>query len=845
MPARCPCCSFICLPVCTDDDNQPVQVSPGRVNFQADCQPYTSYVNTPVGFISGSRAGFYTWPEMQARMDSMVHNYPTLCTKTTIGNTFLGVPIYVIKISDNAGTNEPNEPEVLFTGLHHAREGMSGMNLIFFMQYLLENYATNPQVKQLVDSRQMYFIPCVNVDGYNFNTTAANWNAGVFLRRKNMRNTGGTPASDGSGGYGIDLNRNYSKYFAYNNTGSSNTVSSDAYRGTAAFSEPETQNMRAFVNGRNFTLAVNYHCYGNWWIRPNGPAATATALATSDISIYTAMSNLFTKYNGFVYGNADQTVYEVNGYSDDWLFSDDLTLRKRVFAFSPEIGALSEGMTSPNNSQGFWAQTANIIPIAKKLLFSNFQIAYTAGGYGELQDNTDIDVNSTSGTFGFTVTRKGLIDTPITVTLVPIENIQTVGSPVTITSIPTFLGTQSSTISYTLPAGIPSGSRIRFVWKMDIGGITRTDTIIKFYSPTIAFSDDMETAANFSTKWTTSGTAAWSYTTTKPYSGTHSLNQSNGAAYAANADQSITLKSNLNLASSNTAYLSFWMRYDAENQNDKMQLEVSTTGTTGTFSPICGQSTIKETYNNMAGNPGYTGHADGWIHEVVDLSSYAGTTNTAIRFHFTSDADNSTEVSGTQSDDGFYLDNIKIVKSTLSLLPVTWVDFNAQKNASSVTLNWNVNAGAGFNHYDVQRSSNGVDFVSIASLSRDAAEVYTDETPLQGTNYYRMKAVDADGAYSYSKTILVTFDNIKNTISYYPNPARDFLNVVIPSNQNEGLIAELSSLSGQVVYSKTYSITEGSNRIQVDINNLTNGIYILKIKDSNNNTRSVMKVMKQ
>ncbi len=823
------------------NDNSPVTLSGGRVNSQANCQSYTTFVNTPVGFTSGSRAGFYTWPEMQARMDSMVNNYPGLVTKTQIGTTFLGNPMYVIKISDNAAYDDPTEPEVLFTGLHHAREGMSGMNLIFFMQYLLENYSSNAQVKELVDNRQLYFVPIVNVDGYNYNTTAANWNAGSFLRRKNMRNTGGTPAADGSGGYGVDLNRNYAKYFNYNTTGSSGTITSDAYRGPSAFSEPETQAMRAFVNGRRFNLAVNYHCYGNWWIRPNGPAAVATALPQADLDVYTGMANLFTKYNGFVFGNASQTVYEVNGYSDDWFFSDDLTLRKRVFAFSPEIGSSAESFSG---SSGFWAQTANIIPIAKKMLFSNFQIAYTGGGYAELQDTSDVVVKTTTGNFGYTVTRKGLVDTPVTVTMIPLENIQTAGSPVTISSIPVFLGTSSGKIAYTLPSGIAAGSRIRYVWKTDVGGISLTDTIVKFYNPSQVFADDMETTGNFAAKWTTSGTGTWGYTTTQAFQGTRALNQSPGANYAANSDQSVTLKTALDLSSSNAAYLSFMLRYDAENQQDRMQLEVSTTGTSGSFAPICGQNTIKENYNSLGNNPAYTGHADGWMRELIDLSSYTGNNNVAFRFRFLS-GPSSSEVTSPVLATGFFVDNLKVVKTNLSLLPVQWLEFNAQRSGDASVISWKAEADNKFLQYQLQRSADGITFQTVAVLSQYAGTSYIDETPFRGINYYRVKAVDVNGVYSFSKTAAVNFPVTATAISYYPNPVRDLVNVVVPQSAAETLSFQVSSLTGQVLYTEKKQMTEGSNRVQINLAGLSNGMYVLKIMDKENLVKSVFKIVKK
>jgi len=109
------------------------------------------------------------------------------------------------------------------------------------MWYLLENYSSDPSIKNIVDNTEMYFIPVVNPDGYIYNQTT-NPNGGG-LWRKNRRNNGDNT-------YGVDLNRNYSYNWGYDNTGSSGNTNSDTYRGPSPFSEPESRIMRDFTYQR-------------------------------------------------------------------------------------------------------------------------------------------------------------------------------------------------------------------------------------------------------------------------------------------------------------------------------------------------------------------------------------------------------------------------------------------------------------------------------------------------------------------------------------------------------------------------------------------------------------------
>ncbi|HEX9739668.1 MAG TPA: M14 family zinc carboxypeptidase, partial [Ignavibacteriaceae bacterium] len=131
------------------------------------------------GFGYGSMGGYYTLAEAIAELDTMRMLYPNFITaKQSIGNTIEIRPTYMVKISDNPDVSE-NEPRVLYTALHHAREPQSMMQMIYFMYYLLENYNSDPSVQYLVNNRELFFIPVVNPDGYEYNRST-NPNGGGF-----------------------------------------------------------------------------------------------------------------------------------------------------------------------------------------------------------------------------------------------------------------------------------------------------------------------------------------------------------------------------------------------------------------------------------------------------------------------------------------------------------------------------------------------------------------------------------------------------------------------------------------------------------------------------------------
>ena len=107
---------------------------------------------------------------MLAVLDDMAAKYPKLITyRAPVSDTIKthgGRPLWFVKLSDNPNVKEDDEKEVLYTALHHAREPNGMSQMLFYMWYLLENYATNEEVRYIVDNLELYFVPCINPDGW-------------------------------------------------------------------------------------------------------------------------------------------------------------------------------------------------------------------------------------------------------------------------------------------------------------------------------------------------------------------------------------------------------------------------------------------------------------------------------------------------------------------------------------------------------------------------------------------------------------------------------------------------------------------------------------------------------
>ena len=595
----------------------------------ATCSGGASSDGTPVNFDTdpNSYAGFYKYQEMLDELDDMVAQYPNLISvKAPISTfqTWQGRPIYHVKISDNPSTDEASETKVLYTAIHHAREPMSMSQTIYYMWYLLENYASNEEIQFLVNNTEMYFVPCINPDGYLINES--NDPGGFGMHRKNGRPIG-------TSNPGVDLNRNYS--YGWGTTGVSFDPDNDTYPGGPndgtdySFSEPETQAIKWLCENVNFTSAFNAHTYGNTLLHPIGTTSNEFA---DHHDYFTDLSGHMCSKNGYL-PQKSSGLYPASGDSDDYMYKEDIGVGQRdtIFAMTPEVGS------------GFWPAQSEVIPTCHAMVFPNMVLSHMTHKYYDVKDTDANMVNTLTGNFNHDALRLGLEDGTVTVSLEPLLNILSVGSPIVYNLA--LRETTSGAISYTLNPGIGQGAEIKYILKTDYGVWTKRDTIVKYYGIPSIFDD-----ATTTTNWT----GTWNTTNQEFYSPSRSFTDSPNTNYGNNESKTYEYNQTIDLSNAAAASVSFYAKWEVETDYDYVQFQVSTDGGANWIGQ-CGNYTVDGNSANGSvqpdGEPIYEGIYSNWVLEEVDLSDYLGET-VQLRFIFESD--------GAYREDGFYFDDFTV-----------------------------------------------------------------------------------------------------------------------------------------------------------------------------------------
>ena len=178
-------------------------------------------------------------------LQECVKKYPDIISIQSIGKTWEDRDIILATISLDV-QNAHLKPALLYTGTIHAREWIGNELATAFIEFLLENYSSNPKVLETLGKNTLYIVPCLNPDGFEYSRTHFS-----FWRKNRRDNKDGT--------FGVDLNRNFSVGYV-----KSTNTASNVYSGLHPFSEPETKAIKDFVdNATNITIALDYHSQGN------------------------------------------------------------------------------------------------------------------------------------------------------------------------------------------------------------------------------------------------------------------------------------------------------------------------------------------------------------------------------------------------------------------------------------------------------------------------------------------------------------------------------------------------------------------------------------------------------
>lgn len=180
--------------------------------------------------------------------------------------------------------------------------------------------------------------------------------------------------------------------------------------------------------------------------------------------------------------------------------------------------------------------------------------------------------------------------------------------------------------------------------------------------------------------------------------------------------------------------------------------------------------------------------------------------------------------------DVFVHDNDKTAYTFTSavILPVTLVSFTAESSECDIKLNWSVAVEEAFDYYEVQKSEDGKNFTTIGTLEgvgNNSSYEFIDEDVSSKEAYYRLKMVDLDNTFEYSKTVVEKANCPSNSeILLFPNPTADYVTV---SGIQVGDSISLVNENGQLVY----AIISDQEQTTINLSKFSSGLYTVVVEN--------------
>jgi carboxypeptidase T len=286
---------------------------------------------------------YHTFAQLTTELHGIVAAHPGIAKFVPFGKSYLGREIWMLKISDNVNTDE-NEPEVLITGLTHAREHLTVEQSLAIIHWLVDGYGSNQRITDIVNNTELWIVPMLNPDGGEYDIQGGRYH----FWRKNRQPTPGSSA------IGTDINRNFGYRWGCCGGSSSNPYAI-TYRGPHAFSTPEAAAERDFVNSRviggvqQIKLALSFHSFGEQILFPYGYTTQSLPpdMVPNDRKAMKALATGIGNRNGY------RPMQESHLYITDGTFLDWSYGHARIFTFTVELApqTTSQGGFYPAGSQ--------------------------------------------------------------------------------------------------------------------------------------------------------------------------------------------------------------------------------------------------------------------------------------------------------------------------------------------------------------------------------------------------------------------------------------------------------------------------------------------------------------
>jgi len=744
-----------------------------------------------IGFTLGSHAGYYIPGEVNIKLDEISTNYPNIAAqKISIGNTHEGRNIWMLKISDNPNTDESaTEPAVYYDAMQHAREPLSMMTTFYYMFWLVENYGIDPEATNIIDNRELFFIPLVNADGYAYNISTDPFGGGLW--RKNR-----TPNS-GSGCVGTDLNRNYDSDWSL--IGTSTNPCSDVFHGQGPFSEPETAVIRDFLAIINPTIAFTSHSASEIYLESGWDATRNQEQFYADYSLDIC------EEHDFAYGQGDDILYGATGTASRYLN------QVGAIAWTPEIGS------------DWWEPASEIENYAVKHLPA---FKYAASVAGDHPDIKQVTINNAGDllpgqTYNLAVEifNKGrtLGANNVSVQVVnSSSNINVINNTTSVVNVParqTAWTTTANPISLSINNTANAGDIIEIELSLIANGVEYERETQRWIVGTqnILFNNDGSNGLQGFTQ--TSNFIPWDTTFVMKRSGNECITDSRLEAAENSITTTLTEIIPIDLMGTQNPFLEFWIAWGMSNSSarssdspyeDNVQLQLKING--GAWTSIATDDT--DTFN---GPPEFTLN-NSWAKQIVDLSPYIGST---VQFQFVLDA------SFQRRPDGVFIDDFKIVDYS-DCGTGTTITFGSFPTIISTNQPITLTASPGGGTF----SGNGVLF-----------NAFNPALTGPGIHTITYTYQNADGCESIASVDITVFTIIFNFVTYNLGTIApkliDNLDFQIEVPKEDNYTFEIFDVTGkQFAYSKQ-QLNKGVSNQQLSLNEtLRTGIYFIRISNA-------------
>jgi hypothetical protein len=194
------------------------------------------------------------------------------------------------------------------------------------------------------------------------------------------------------------------------------------------------------------------------------------------------------------------------------------------------------------------------------------------------------------------------------------------------------------------------------------------------------------------------------------------------------------------------------------------------------------------------------------------------------------------------------LRDMLLISAGDAALPVRFGSFNVREKENAVILDWTTLQEQNASAFVIERSSDGISYMSIGSVNATGNTMavskysFTDYSPVNGNNFYRIRQIDADNRFLYSEVKRIVINYALNRVAVVQNPVQDQLRLQFNLVSGETLLVQLKNTTGQLVMSRNINSAAGRSIVDLDVASIRSGLYYLHVTGKNfTETISILK----